>query len=90
VSTTVWRLQASTQAWAGPARELLVQLTGKAARPGRVPTASVLLAGIDKLFSLLEALGPEAVAPLPISPDSSDLRGAAAPAPRGSSERASA
>lgn len=60
VATTVWRVQVSTAEWAERTRSLLVQLTGKAMRPGRVPSASTLFAGMDKFFSLLEALGPDA------------------------------
>jgi len=59
VATTVWRVQVATPAWADAARALLVQLTGKAMRPGRPASAAVLFAGMDKLFALLEALGPD-------------------------------
>ncbi|SFM65072.1 flagellar biosynthesis protein FlhF [Variovorax sp. OV329] len=60
VATTVWRVQVSTQAWADRTRTLLAQLTGKSVRPGRPVPASVLYTGMDKLFSLLDALGTEA------------------------------
>ncbi|MBS0342495.1 MAG: flagellar biosynthesis protein FlhF [Proteobacteria bacterium] len=59
VATTVWRVQVCTDAWADAARALLVQLTGKAVRPGRAVSPGVLFAGMDKLFALLEALGPD-------------------------------
>ncbi|WP_446621755.1 flagellar biosynthesis protein FlhF [Variovorax sp. LARHSF232] len=62
VATTVWRLQWATGDWAERSRALLVQLTGKAARAGRPVSASVLFAGMDKLFALLEALGTESAA----------------------------
>jgi flagellar biosynthesis protein FlhF len=63
VATTVWRVQVATDAWADSTRALLVQLTGKAARPARAASASVLFAGMDKLFALLEALGPDFAVP---------------------------
>jgi len=67
VATTVWRVQVASDEWAERTRSLLVQLTGRALRPGRAVSGSVLFTGMDKLFALLEALGPEAAAPAPQS-----------------------
>ena len=76
VATTVWRLQWATGDWAERSRALLVQLTGKAARAGRPVSASVLFAGMDKLFALLEALGTESAA-LPVAAAASPATAAA-------------
>lgn len=67
VATTVWRVQVASDDWAERTRALLVQLTGKAVRPGRAPSASVLFTGMDKLFALLEALGPDFAVPAPVA-----------------------
>lgn len=56
VTTTVWRLLQADGDWAGRARALLGQLTGRPVRPGRPISGNVLYAGMGKLFFLLEAL----------------------------------
>lgn len=56
VTTTVWRLLQADGDWAGRARALLGQLTGRPVRPGRPLSGNVLYAGMGKLFFLLEAL----------------------------------
>jgi flagellar biosynthesis protein FlhF len=56
-STTVWRLLHAEGEWAGRARSLLSQLTGRRLRPDRAPSGNVLYEGVAKMFLLLEALG---------------------------------
>ena len=56
-TTTVWRLLNANGDWAPRTRTLLSQLTGRRARPDRVPSGNVLYEGTAKLFLLLEALG---------------------------------
>jgi flagellar biosynthesis protein FlhF len=68
VTTTVWRLQSATGEWADRTRALLGQLTGRAVRPDRPLSGSVLYAGVDKLFALLEALGTDTATPSATQP----------------------
>jgi flagellar biosynthesis protein FlhF len=78
-ATTVWRLQCAQGDWAERSRALLVQLTGKATRSGRPASASMLFAGMDKLFALLEALDTSDNTALPVSPSPAPAMPASAP-----------
>lgn len=68
-STTVWRLQHAQDSWAEPARNLLLQLTGKQLRSERAVPGAIIFEGLCKLYVLLDALGAEESATPPQAPD---------------------
>ncbi|OGA98072.1 MAG: flagellar biosynthesis protein FlhF [Burkholderiales bacterium RIFCSPHIGHO2_12_FULL_61_11] len=65
ISSTVFRLQRSQDAWAEMARKVLVQLTGRVVRPDRPVPGPVLFEGLEKLFVLLNALETDGAAVAP-------------------------
>ncbi len=61
-SSTVFRLQHATGAWAETARKVLAQLAGRPVRAGRAIPGAALFEGLGKFFVLLDALETDDVA----------------------------
>ncbi len=65
---TVWLLQHEAPGWADAACSLLARLSGLPVRPGKPVAGTVLLAGLSRLYALLDALDDGGVSPLEQAP----------------------
>jgi flagellar biosynthesis protein FlhF len=62
-SVLVWRLQNTSQDWAGLARNMLARLSGLQARPDQPVAGVTLLEGLNKLYALLDILDDQEALP---------------------------